>query len=183
MPWVPYGHIPEETTICSQDAVHLGPHLPSQPYHAPCPPVPAPWAPSWEEVGRHVIQSCRRQCRHYLLLPLISLWLFQVCIEVPCHQQIQSPVAIFERCDDTLYCWGVIGGEVTSDDVPSLLPSCHLEADNIWPELLNELHRIPRWRPVKHCNSAAVSTWRNCSNDAVSIPPTGVTSTCQLGLL
>ena len=86
MPWVLDGHVPVETTICPHNVVCLEQHLPPQPYHAPHPPVPAPWDPSREEVGRHVFQSRRRQCRRYLLFPLIYLWLVEVGIEVNHHQ-------------------------------------------------------------------------------------------------
>ena len=132
MPWVSDGHITENTTICPQDIVCLGPYLPPKPYHAPRPPIPSPWAPLQGEVGQHVLQSHRRQCRCYLLLSTISLGLLQICVEVSRHQQLRSPGTLFERCDDTLYCQGVVGGEVTSDDVPSPLPRFQLGSENVW---------------------------------------------------
>ena len=54
MPGFLYGHVPEETIIYTHDVVCPGLHLPPQPEHAPRPLVLAPWAPSRDEVGRHI---------------------------------------------------------------------------------------------------------------------------------
>ena len=88
MLWVLEGHITEETKIYPQDVVCLGPHLPPQPYHAPRHPILSTWAPSQEEMGQHVLQSCHCQFRRYLLLSPISLCMFQVFVEVAHHQQL-----------------------------------------------------------------------------------------------
>ena len=131
-------------TICLQDVVRLVTHLPPQLYHAPHLPVPKLWAPSHEKVGRHAFQYRRRQCRRYLLLRLISLCLVKVGIEVPRHQHFGSPGEIFERCGGILYFQCVVGGEVTTDDVPSPLPRFQLKSNNVglkyW--MASTAHRI-----------------------------------------
>ena len=78
--WVPDSHVPEETTICPQDVVRPVPYLPPQPDHAPLPPIPAPGAPSREEMGRYVLQSRQRLRCRYLLLSPISLRLILLII-------------------------------------------------------------------------------------------------------
>ena len=107
----------------------------------------------------------------------------QVDIEVSRHQQIQLLGDLLECCDNTLYCWHVIGGEITSDDVTSLLPHHQVEADNIPPKLLDGIHRISQWRLAEHCDSAVVSARRVCSNSAVTGLPVGVESAHQIGIL
>ena len=176
MPWVPDSHITEETMICPQDVVCTEPHLPPQPYHAPRPPVPAPWTPSQEEVVRHFLQSRRHQSHHYILLYPISSRLLQVCVYVSCHRQLWSLGALCESCDDTIYRQGVVGGEVTSDAVPLLLPHRQLEADGIWTKVMDGIHRIPQWRPIEHHYSAVVSARHVHSDNAVPGRPKGVNS-------
>ena len=42
VPMVQYEHAPEEMTVCLQDVVRPGPHLPNNPEHAPHPFVSVP---------------------------------------------------------------------------------------------------------------------------------------------
>ena len=132
------------------------PHLPPCPDHAPRPPVPAPWALSREEVGRHILQPFCSLFRRNFLPPPIPLRLQKIQIKLSCHQNFGAPVFFLEHGNDTLYRLGVVGGELTSNDLTSPLPCRQLEANDVGPELLDGLHRKKRWWPIEDCNPAAV---------------------------
>ena len=122
-----------------QVVVRVMPGVPDSPEYDPRPPVPEPCSSFQEEVGRYVFETRRCQRCRYLLLPLISLRIRQVDVQVSCHQKFGTPGALLERCDV-----GVVRGEVTSDDVPSPLPRRQMEANNVGPKLMDFLHRIMR---------------------------------------
>ena len=93
-----------------------------------------------EEVCQDIFEYLCRQYRSNILSPPFALWLQQFHIEIPCHQQFVAPGALLERGDNTLYCRGVVGGEVTSDDLP--LPRSHreLETDDVRAKLVHGFH-------------------------------------------
>ena len=62
----------------------------------------------------------------------------------PIQQQFGTPGALLEDWDDTLYRWSVVGGDITSDDVPLPIPRLQMKSDNVEPEPLDGLHRITR---------------------------------------
>ena len=92
--------------------------------------------PAQEEVLRHILKLLCCHSRRGILSPPVALRLRQVYIEIPCHQQFGAPGALLERDYNTLYCQGVVGGKVTSHDVPPPLPRRQLEADNVGSEML-----------------------------------------------
>ena len=132
---------------------------------------------------QHILHNLRLQFRRYVLSPPDALQLRQLCIEVSRHQQSGTMWPLLESGEDTIYCQGVIGGDVTSQDVPPLVPRRQLKADNIGPEMLDSLYRKIWCWPVEYCHSAAVSAWRVCSKNAVPIQPAGVDSISYLSLL
>ena len=132
---------------------------------------------------RHIFQSLCCHSRRDIFFPMVSLRIFQVDIEVPCHQQFGTPGALLERGDDTLYLQGDVGGKLISHDVTPLLPCRQLEADDIGSELLDGLHCKMRRQTVKHSHSAAVSDRRVCRNDAIPSRPAAVDSVCYLCFL
>ena len=67
---------------------------------------------------RHVLQARLCQRRRYLRPSPIVLWVVQGRIQVPRHYQCCALGPLLEHGKDTLYCQGVVGGEVTSNDVP-----------------------------------------------------------------
>ena len=183
VPRVPDGDVSKETAIRPQDIVRPGPHLPPLSYTNPCPPVPSPWSPTWLEVRRHIFKSFCCQFRRNVLSSPNALRLRQFHVEVSRRQQFGSLGPLFERGNDTFYCRGVVGGEVTSHDVPPPLPRRHLESDNVGPKSSDGLHRKMGCWPVKHWHSAAVSARRVYSDDAIPNQPAGVDSVSYLGLL
>ena len=79
-----------------------------------------------------------------------------------------------QRRDNPLYRPSVVGGEVTSDDVPSPPPRCDLEAENVGSVFPDGLHR-EEWRwPVEECHPAAVLDQSFYSYDSVSGKIVGV---------
>ena len=112
-----------------------------------------------------------------------SFWTRQFRIEIPRHQQFVSPGALSECYNDNIYSRGVVGGEVTSDDVQWPLPRFQLKGDNIWSKLLNGLYRKLWGRPVEYRHSDAVSAQRVRSDDAVSVQPPSVDSVGDTGFL
>ena len=70
-----------------------------------------------------------------------------------------------------------------SNDVPSLLPSCQLKANNVWSKLMYGLYQKPWGRPLEHCHSAAVSAHHVRRNDDVARQPVGVDSVYGIGFL
>ena len=132
---------------------------------------------------QHILKSLRCHGRRDILSPPVAFRLRQVYIEIPRHQQSGAPGALLERDDDTLYCQGVVGGKVTSHDVPPPLPRRQLEADDVGPKLLDGLHHKMRCRPVKHCHSAALSDWHVRCDDAIPSQTVGADSICYLCLM
>ena len=136
----PYRHVPEETVVCPQDIVHPGPYFPNQPDDNPRPPVYTPGALSWKKVLQHVFQYRRCQSHHNILVLHRPLHMFNIIIKVPLHQQFGFLGALYQRCNDALNRRGVVGGELTPNDVPPRLPLCQLKTDSVWAILLYLLH-------------------------------------------
>ena len=65
-------------------------------------------------------------------------------IKVSRYQQFGAPGSLLEPSDENLYRQGVVGCEVTSNDVPLPLPCGQLKSDNVGPELLDGLHCKPQ---------------------------------------
>ena len=63
----------------------------------------------------------------------VARHLSQVCAEIPCHDERCASWLVSQCHDDQLYRPSVVGGDVTSDDVPSPPAGHHFEADDIWP--------------------------------------------------
>ena len=97
---------------------------------------------------------------------MISLRIRQIHFKVSQHQKFGTKGSLLERGDNTLYHQGVVRGEVTSDDVPPMLPRRQLEANNVGHELLDGLHCETRCRTIEDCDPAAVSARRICSDGA-----------------
>ena len=72
VPGVPDRQVPEETVVCTQDVVRLGPHLSTQIDHDPHPPVPDPGASAHMEVLHHIPQYLCCKTRRNILVPLFS---------------------------------------------------------------------------------------------------------------
>ena len=66
---------------------------------------------------------------------------------------------VSQRRDYPLYRLSVVGGEVTSDDVPRPHSRRDLEAEDIGSVLPDVLHLKYRRRPVEECHPTAVSAW------------------------
>ena len=136
VPGVPYGQVPEETTVRPQGVVHPGLQLPPQLDHTSCLPVPGPGVPAQTKVSKHILQYRRFQSRRKFLIPLRSFRARKVGVEISDHQQFGPVVALSSSRDVTLNGRGVSGGEVAYDNVPSLLPHHQMEADDVGSELL-----------------------------------------------
>ena len=140
MPWVWESHINDLSPGCiPSGTAPLSPTLPFPTSSRPitmgdvagrsrriCPPIPPPLAPLLFYPLSNILQA----------VPGSRLGLS--------HHNLQSLGALFERYSDTFYHRGVVRGEVTSDDVPLLIPRRQLEANDVWFELMNGLHCIPR---------------------------------------
>ena len=168
---------------CAQDRFHKGQHLPPHTNHNPCTHVSTPKASAQKEVHRHVFQYRRRQSRYNLLVPLHLLWHRKIIIGVYQHQKFGSSGELSKSCDDAINIRGVVGGEVTSNDVPSPLPRCQLKDDNFVAKLPYYLHREPQGRLVEHRHSSVVSAQSVHSNGAVAGWPAGADSIRNLGFL
>ena len=59
-----------------------------------------------------------------------------------------------KRRDNTINCWGVVGGKVTSDNVPLPLPRSQLKYGDVESELMDHFHQDPWVHPVEHHYSA-----------------------------
>ena len=106
--------------------------------------------------------------------PPVLLWIRQVRVHVSHHQKFGSLGELLEHFNDPLYCQGVVGGEVTSHDVPPPRPLHQLEADDAGDKLLDGLHRKMRYRPMEDCHSAAVLARHVRRNNAIPSRPAGV---------
>ena len=58
-----------------------------------------------------------------------------------------------------------------------------MEADNVGPKFLDDLHRIARWRQVGNCNPAAMPSQRIRGDNAVSNGPASVDAICEFSFL
>ena len=132
---------------------------------------------------RHVLKSIRCQCLRDAISPAVALRLKQFYVEVSRHQNSGASGPLLERGNDNLYRQGVVRGEVTSHNVPTPLPCCYMEADDVGPEMLDSIHRKIRCRPVKHCHSATVTAQRVHRNGTVPRQPVGLDSVSELVLL
>ena len=163
--------------------VRPGPHLPSLLENPPRPPIPTPPALLRQEVFRHVLKSLRCQCCSDVFRSPVTLWRCKVNVEIPRHQQLRSPRSAPERFDDPLHRRRVVGGKVTSHNVPSPCPRRELKSDDIGPELPHRLQGEVWSRAVENCDAAAVSARRVRRNDAISGQPAGVDSISKFGFL
>ena len=66
-------HILEQMTVCSEDVVGPGAHLPAPAEHATHPSVPQPQLAPWEEMRTHVLQAHPVKGRHDCSIPCVSL--------------------------------------------------------------------------------------------------------------
>ena len=76
-------YVLEQTTVCAQDVVGPGAHLPAAPVNGPCAVVIKPRLVPWEKVAAHVLQALLHQGRCNTLVPIPDLWCGQVGVEIP----------------------------------------------------------------------------------------------------
>ena len=138
-------------------------------------------------VGRGSFPTCHSNLTppktHQSPHPTRSLRLCQFKIKTPCHQQFGSLGALSEHFDDAIYWRGVVGGEVTSNDVPLPLTRLQIKANNVRAEIMDGLYYKLQRSLVDHLSSAAVSARRVGKNEDVSVQPTGAKYDRDLGLL
>ena len=84
---VPDRYILEQTTVCAQDMVSLGAHLPAAPVHGPCVVVLQPQLVLWEKVCAYVLQQLLLHGRRNTLIPILALWRVQVGVEISDQHQ------------------------------------------------------------------------------------------------
>ena len=150
--WVLYGHITKETTICPQDVIFMGLHLPPRALNML-------HFLLYRNHGSH----CKRKWSKMSSRPAVvnastiysslqpPLWILHVDVQFPCHHQFGSPGALLEHCDGTLYPQGVVGGKVISDDVTSPLPCRQMEADGVGPGFKLFIMLAGEWRKISKC--------------------------------
>ena len=92
---VPDHHVMEQTTFCVQDVVSPGAYLQSPAEHDTRLYVPQPRLTLWEEVTNNVLKTrCGKVCRNCFIL-YMSLWHFQVSVEISVHQQ-RTPMGLLD---------------------------------------------------------------------------------------
>ena len=122
------GHVPEETAVSPQDVVRPGPYCLPPSHHGPRPPFSSPLPLPRKEVRHHVLKPRLRYLRRYLRPSPVALHVSQISVEVPHHYECGASWLIAQGRDNPLYRPSVVGGEVTSNDVPSPPDGHHLEA-------------------------------------------------------
>ena len=83
-----YGHVLEESAICSKNVVHPGTDLLYVPLYPTSAPVLQPQLAMWEEVQTHIHQTSRCEFVHNEFLPRCSFCIFQVVINISGRQDI-----------------------------------------------------------------------------------------------
>ena len=87
VPWLPEKYVPKQAEICHENFIRLGPHIPTLLEHDIRPTAPHPWDVVQEEVTGHVLQSCVRNFCQNFLGPMVTLWIYDVRVEVPYHHE------------------------------------------------------------------------------------------------
>ena len=77
----------------------------------------------WEEVFAQIFKPRRGHGFRNLLVPRPSLWRYQVGVRIANQQQRAPPGTLAYGPDDVLYCQGVIWGQVSPHNVPTLSAS------------------------------------------------------------
>ena len=90
------------------------------------------------------------------------------CVEVPRHYECGASWLVAHVRDNPLYRPSFVGGEVTSDDVPSPPAGHHLKTYDVWPIWPHLLYREDCPLPVEECDPAVVLARRVRCDDAVS---------------
>ena len=114
VPGLPYRYVMEHMVVCSENIVHLGPHLPFLPVHAPCPPVLLPGFAAREEVCDHVFEAKGCHIRSDILPTVIPFRRYQVGIKVTGHQQCCPAEGLANGIYDALNSRGVVRGYSTN---------------------------------------------------------------------
>ena len=109
-------HVLDHMTVCAQDVVDPGVHHPSSAVHAPCPAVLQPRLMLWKEVYNRVIKPRRVQGCCKILVPRLSLWIYQVGVNIAGHQQRAPPGPLAYGRNNSLYCRGVVWVQVAPHD-------------------------------------------------------------------
>ena len=183
MPCVPACHVLEQTTVCAQDVVGPGAHLPAAPVHGPRSAVLQPRLVLWEEVSAHVLQYLLRHGRCNPLIPLPVLWRVQVSVEIADHQQRGPPGPLADGREDVLYFRGVIWGQVAPYNKPPPVARRQLKADDVRSVGLERLHGEVLRRSVEYGDAAAVRARRLCCHHPLSTRLLRINPFCDLSLL
>ena len=118
-----YGHVLEQSTICSKNVVCPGPDLSSVPLYSPRVPVLQPQLATWEEVHTHIHQTNRREFVRNGLHPRCSFRLCQIGIEITGHQKLGTVRLIPDCRYNVLYGRGVAGENIAPRGMPPPPPN------------------------------------------------------------
>ena len=129
--WVPDGHVLEQSAICSENVIRPEPDLFSIPPHDPCADILQPRLMPWEEVQAHALQPhCRKLVRNGLT-PWCALRIYEIGIEVACHQDIGPARLIPDDIINVLYGQRIAGENIAPHNMPPPPPCHHMKADEI----------------------------------------------------
>ena len=129
--WVLDSHVLEQSVICSEDIIRLGPDLSTIPPHAPCAPILQPRFTPWEDVQARVLypRRCELVCDGFN--PCCAFWIREISIEFVGYQDLGPVRLIHDGRSDVLYVWGVSGVDIASHDMPLPPPHYQLKSDDV----------------------------------------------------
>ena len=132
-------HIPEKTVVHTHYIFHPVLHLYPQPDHNSLPPLSVSGSLARKKVHQHILQSCRRQVRHNILVLIQSFRSLYFVVEFTSHQKFGPVGALSKICDNVLNSLGIIWGKVASRNIPLLPFRIQLKSEVVRPKLLKRL--------------------------------------------
>ena len=92
-----------QATVCAQDVVGPGAHIPDVLVHVPCAAILQTWIVPWDEGATNVLQAFLCQGYFNPLVPIPDQWCVQVGVEIADHHQRGPLGPIDNGRNDVLY--------------------------------------------------------------------------------